>query len=403
MRARPPASKPRIPRVASVREVAEKIRRARNGEELGRVVFLIGAGCSVSAGIPGAPNIARMMVVEIARQFGICSDSDDSVTCYRILVNNDHIKDAGSGLPIDQQADHLIDWYRVYDEMFERHYSTRDETRELFNRIVQSTNGAINWAHLCLGELVARGFISTVLTTNFDQLVLSGIVRAGVLPVVCDGIESLNRIAAAPRHQQLIELHGSRHTYVLRNRLEDVRTYREDPIASGAIQNLIQNATTFVVIGYAGREEGIMSLLIQAAEVFDDKNLFWIQHSSNPDVLSEFATQFLSTTRNGGLVLGQDADCFFLELCQALGVGAPTAVSDPLKMARQAIKDVSASAIKHRDIEGEIERARTSLLVADRALLAKSQEGDPVSSIRELRLAGRHRDAYVLAEEALGT
>ena len=83
--------------------------------------------------------------------------------------------------------------------------------------------------HLCLGELVKRRSPSTVLTTNFDQLVLSGMARAGVLPVVCDGIESLNRIAGAPRHPQLVELHGSRHTYLLRNRPEDVEAIRSDP------------------------------------------------------------------------------------------------------------------------------------------------------------------------------
>jgi hypothetical protein len=106
--------------------------------------------------------------------------------------------------------------------------------------LVSETKEAINWAHLCLGELVAQKYISTVLTTNFDQLVLSGMVRAGVLPVMCDGIESLKRISGMPRHPQLVELHGSRHAYVLRNRPEDVAAIRKDPQVSAAIRSLLQ-------------------------------------------------------------------------------------------------------------------------------------------------------------------
>ena len=65
---------------------------------------------------------------------------------------------------------------------------------------VESSRGRINWAHLCLGEMVARGYVHTVLTTNFDQLALDGIIRAGIIPVVADGIEALARVSGRPGH-----------------------------------------------------------------------------------------------------------------------------------------------------------------------------------------------------------
>src|SRR6202035_5865229 len=117
--------------------------------------------------------------------------NDACVIAYRALVEGKYLSDAGGALPLPSQSDDKINWHSVYDEMLRRHYATPDDTRALFGKIVADAKGAINWAHLCLGELVSRGFISTVLTTNFDQLVLSGMVRAGVLPVVCDGVESL--------------------------------------------------------------------------------------------------------------------------------------------------------------------------------------------------------------------
>jgi hypothetical protein len=310
---------PREPRLATdVSQIADKIRFARSDEKtLGKVVFLIGAGCSISAGIPGASDIARRMVREVAQRFDCRGENDNIVEAYNQLAANKYFGRFVTGSPDRDLTEESIDWYRVYDEMFRLHYTAPDDVRDLFSTIMSEAEGAINWAHLCLGELVAHRYVSTVLTTNFDQLALSGMVRAGVLPVVCDGIESLNRIAGAPRHPQLVELHGSRHTYLLRNAPEDVGALRNDSQASAAIQKLLQHATTFVVVGYGGREEGVMDLLIQAAEVYRDKNLYWVSHSPDPKAVSEKTLEFLLTSKHSGLCPGQDADKFFLELCKA--------------------------------------------------------------------------------------
>lgn len=289
--------------------------------------------------------------------------------------------------------------------MFRRHFTAPDDVRDLFATLVTDAKEAINWAHLCLGELVAQKYVSTVLTTNFDQLVLSGMVRAGVLPVVCDGIESLNRIDGAPRHAQLVEFHGSRHTYLLRNAPEDVQAVREDAQAPAAIQKLLQHATTFVAIGYGGREEGVMDLLIQAVKVFRDKNLFWVNHSTNPDDISYKVGEFLSTSRHAGLCLGQDADGFFLELCKSLKIGSPRAISQPLETVERVISEVRESKVTDPAIQAEIDAAadRTARLKAH-DLKSQEHEVDPVlkkvSEIRETRLAGQHARAYELAKEA---
>ena len=241
--------------------------------------------------------------------------------------------------------------------------------------------------------------VSTVLTTNFDQLVLSGMVRAGHLPVICDDLSALNRISTNPKHPQLIEIHGSRHTYVLRNRPEDVEALRNDPAVIGAIRGLLQNVKTFVAVGYAGREDGVMSLLVEAARSFDDKSLYWIQHSNDPKALSDKAKAFLSTTRNGGLMLGQDADVFFLELCKALGVGSPSAVTRPLAAVDAAIGRLRASKIDHSDIAAEVGRAVKLVETARHRLEEITLQIDVTSRLRELRLSGRVSDAYRLVQD----
>lgn len=55
----------------SVKDIASKIQFARrDSDQLGRTIFLIGAGCSVTAGIPAVPGIAKKMICEIARRLG---------------------------------------------------------------------------------------------------------------------------------------------------------------------------------------------------------------------------------------------------------------------------------------------------------------------------------------------
>ncbi len=387
---------------SSASEIAEKIRFGRANEDApGKTVFFIGAGCSISAGIPGAADIARHMVQIVAERFG--NKTEDSVVAYSFLVNGEYFPARPKGDPKAAPIDENIDWHAVYDEMFRRHYTAPDDVRELFDSLVTQAGGAINWAHLCLGELVARGYVSTVLTTNFDQLVLAGLVRAGVLPVICDGIESLNRIAGAPRHPQLVELHGSRHTYLLRNAPEDVEAVRRNSSAAAAIQKLLQHATTFVAVGYGGREAGVMHLLKQAAQVYPDKNIFWVNHAPRPDDIVDNVREFLSTSRNSRLLPGQDADTFFLELCRALQVGSPTAISKPLEVIERSINDASRATISDPDIQAEIDAAIRQL----QRLQESNTETEPdaieavAAKIRETRLAGDHERAYRLAEEAL--
>jgi tetratricopeptide (TPR) repeat protein len=383
--------------------IARRILFAKRKEEkLGRTIFLIGAGCSISAGIPGAVAIARRMVRETALLLGLCETEADAATAYAALVRDGALTAYPKG-ELGAGADAGVDWYAVYDAMFRLHYTAPDDVRRLFGGLVEEANGAVNWAHLCLGEIVARDLVSTVLTTNFDQLVLSGMVRAGVLPVVCDGIESLNRIDGAPRHPQLVELHGSRHTYLLRNAPEDVAKVGRDPQAVAAIQKLFQTATTFVAVGYGGREAGVMDLLVQAGEAYPDKNLYWVAHSQRPEDAGAKVRAFLATSRNARLVPGQDADRFFLELCRALRIGSPRAVSSPLDGVRQLIGQVRASDVTDPDIGKEIAAAQAGLeaLEASAAAARGPDDASEATAIREARLRGDRAAAFARAKTAM--
>jgi hypothetical protein len=338
---------------------------------------------------------------------GLRDRDEDHTKAYRWLAANRHIRDCCIGDASEESNfpdSREIEWRRVYDTLFADHYTTPDDVREIFSNFVDEANGVINWAHLCLGELVRQRLVSTIITTNFDQLVLSGLVRSGVLPVVCDGIESLTRIRGAPQHPQVIELHGSRHTYRLRNSPEEVAALANDESTIGSIASIFQDLRAFIVVGYGGREAGIMELLIKAGQRFADKRLIWIQRSKDPSRISDKAKQFLATSRNSYLLVDQDADSFFLRLLQALEIGAPKATREPLFLANYyaaTLATYSSEEITARsDIGAELDRYQrevttlNTLLDDFRTRTDKSDKNrSAITKARELRLAGKHSDA----------
>jgi tetratricopeptide (TPR) repeat protein len=402
----------REPRLGNVAEVANAIQlAAQDGKSLGRTVFFIGAGCSVSAGIPLVSDMARTLTLKLARAKHAPAEAlrtaDDA---YHWLSSGRGFADCRDGEAPEDGAPEtrVIDWPRVYDVLFAQYYKTPDHAREIFSELVDQSGGRINWAHLCLGELVKQRLVSTVLTTNFDQLTLAGLVRSGVLPVVCDGTESLTRIRGAPLHPQLIELHGSRHTYRLRNAPEEIEALISDSATIAAIESLFQDLRVFIAVGYGGREKGVMELLIRAASRFTDKQVFWIVHGNDPTRISDNAGRLLATSRNAALVLGQDADSFFVRLLKDLGIGAPEAVREPLFLANLHASSLASHHGKEiadgAAIVEEIDRHREEIGALGRALTdhreARTAAGSALVKAREFRLAGKLSEAFLILQQA---
>jgi hypothetical protein len=151
-----------------------RLDQARGGR--GRAIFLIGAGCSQSAGIKLAAEVAQECVLFLRARHPTTAD------------NTPQGENAGEALAVraGKALDALIeagtiprkfrgpkrDWAGVlYPYLFEHHLMSPNEQRPIIANIVSQEDHRLNWAHVCLGHLVDRRYVHTVLTTNFDQLV----------------------------------------------------------------------------------------------------------------------------------------------------------------------------------------------------------------------------------------
>lgn len=324
------------PQVAELSSLANALILARDSGEgsdggRGRTIFLVGAGCSVSAGIPAAPGVARHCAVKLAKVFSNDGfDGDDADAALAWLKKDKRLGDFNGVFPRPDGSH----WADLYSYFFESHFKSPNQQRDVINEIIDAAANGLNWAHACLGELVHLRYVHTVLTTNFDQLILQGIIRTGELPVTADGLEALNRITAKPRRPQVVHLHGSMHTYNLRNSRESLAETSQNTGAATMIMSLLQQCDQLVVIGYGGGEEGIMALLKDATKLLPQLVVYWVTYEKGLDSLSTNARELLSG-ENKFVIWGGAADKFFGDLMEALKLGEPRWVADPMAVLKE--------------------------------------------------------------------
>lgn len=307
---------------AEVKDLARllKVHRGRSQWNDGTAAgsaFLIGAGCSRSAGIMLAADIARKMVPELAQVLG--APVVDVATPDLALA----------WLKKERHLSGSCDFGGAYNEIFENYYKSGRKQREIIQEVIQGANEKMNWAHVCLGELVAQHYVHTVLTTNFDQLVARGIIFTGMLPMIADGVESMDRLQQVPIYPQVVHLHGTMHSYAQRNGTTAVAETSAMTPMQGTIWNVCRSADLLVVVGYAGREEGIVKLLASMANLLPQMVVFWITYEPDANNLSEDVIGILNRP-NKYVIHGQDADAFFAELMGHLDEPVRWIV-DPLK------------------------------------------------------------------------
>ncbi|HEY0460977.1 MAG TPA: SIR2 family protein [Pyrinomonadaceae bacterium] len=307
-----------------VRDLIATLRLAKGDsvENWGRAVFLIGAGCSRSAGIPMADGVAKLCVVELVKRYSAGKEEkQDPKEALKWLCEKEYF---AKHWFVDEPK-----WSELYGEIFEEHLRAPNQQRDMILTAIDLGGNKINWVHVCLGDLVKQGYIHTVITTNFDQLVLQGIINTGVLPVVADGLESSSRVTNHPRKPQVVHLHGSAYTYALRNSRGATEETENEFAYVGMIHTLLQDCGVLVVVGYSGGEEGLMKLLIKSAQNFPDLVIYWINYG-DLNQLSKRAEDLLNLGRNKFVIPNQDADKFFQEIVEGLELGLPEWIQNPI-------------------------------------------------------------------------
>ncbi len=230
---------------ATVKQLARRIK-----EYPGRFALFLGAGASVESGIPAASWMIRDFKRRILK--------DECPDCFTTNAEKENW--------LTTQP-----WYDAnnpYGSLFEHHEPKEIGRQRYIEKLIEGRKPSAGY--VMLANLLARGLVNTVITTNFDDLVYTACTTfTDIRPIVfAYGVLASEMRVTAPR-PKILKLHGDFLYSKLRNTGEETRA--QDPNMARQVLQVL-NEYGLIVIGYSGNDELVMKILDQMPEQND---LYW--------------------------------------------------------------------------------------------------------------------------------
>lgn len=285
------------------REIEDVVYMLKKAKDEGiNVNLLIGAGCSVTAGIPSAQGL----IYEIRKRYSYE---------YKRIKN----KDYASCMSI----------------------LTREERKRLIMEFVNKAK--INWAHLSIAQLMKYGYINRIVTTNFDNLLIRACSLVDEFPGIYDLATSNGFKSELLFDKSILYLHGQYTGFVLCNTGNEINNQKE---ILGQVFSDLNKDSMWIIAGYSGQNDAILNLLINQ-KTFDNR-LFWIGYNDNEptEILKE---KLLCEDKYAFYVKGFDADSFFVTLTQKLGCFPPKLIEKPFTYLSNRLDELTEYKLKSDD------------------------------------------------------
>lgn len=282
---------------------------------------LLGAGASISAGMPSAWNVQEDLIARLAAAEGVTGIVD------------------------------LHAWYQErfgrpanYDGLLTALTSTRNERQALLRAYFEPTDQEREdglkqptAAHRAIARLAAAGRVPIVLTTNFDRLMETALREVGIEPtVVADandarGLAPLHTIKAL-----VIHIHGDYLDHEsMRNTPDELDQYDEE------IDQLLDRVFSdygLIIAGWSAEWDPALRKAIARSTT-----RFFASYWADPRPLPESAHKLL--THRGLTYVPADADTFFTQTADAADAVADLARRHPVSI------DIAVARTK-RDLNG---------------------------------------------------
>jgi len=234
--------------------------------------LLLGAGCSISSGIPSAYDCIWDWKSIIYKSNN--PSSNDWINNFKNPKVQKTIQSwlDNQGIYVDNGCEEEYSFYA------EKCFPIEKNRSQYFEKICSNVKPAIGYRMIPL--LVKYGLLDSVWTTNFDDLVKTSCVLGGVqeFEVSLDTVERINQRAQNRNGLPIIKLHGDFKYGALKNTTEELQqqdeTFRENFIEYLRDKHL-------VVIGYSGRDTSLMNTLREAYSKNGGGILFWCGYHSN--------------------------------------------------------------------------------------------------------------------------
>jgi hypothetical protein len=251
------------------------------------VCLLLGAGASISSGMPSAQRCIWEWKQDI------------------FATNNPALRESVGELSLPGTRRRIQRWldqrghYPAADSPEEYSfyarecYPTGQDRRSFFQSYVSQTKPYTGYRLLPL--LTKAGLIRTIWTTNFDGLIGRACAAANIVCIEV-GIDTAHRLARPHTHGELrvVSVHGDYRYDDLKNTSVELQNQEAD-LRNELLHEL--KDYDLVVIGYSGRDESLMSILHQAYTKQTRCRLYWCGFGEN---IPGSVERLLTDTRKAG-------------------------------------------------------------------------------------------------------
>ena len=262
----------------------------KDAKDEGGAILLVGAGISVSAGIPPAQKLMQIAIENFPNYF----------------------------TEIEQQlAQEDLSQLQYNDIMTKLSNIKR---KELFKWFIEGNpekkikKAKLNFAHIAIAELLKQGYFSRILTVNFDPLLIHACYMVGMypFPAIYD-LGAMGKVNAELLHDpSIVYLNGQHVGFVQRNTTDQLEAHKE------TLTQIVRStgcSKTWVVAGYSGENDPLMDALNELRPY--NNWLYWFEYANHIPQTKKHI--FLENDEECKVIYQCDADEIFMNIISNLG------------------------------------------------------------------------------------
>jgi tetratricopeptide (TPR) repeat protein len=308
----------------NISHIAHRLQQAKENKEPRAIVF-IGAGCSVSAGIPRASEIVDYILEEFKSSPDVKALPTEPKPEYAKLMN----------------------------------CLSPKERKRLFKHYVSSAK--INVSHIYLAHLLEQGYVDYIVTTNFDNLTLRALALYNNFPPVYDISILRDMTTTSLDTSSVTFLHGQHNGLWQLNTPDEMAKVHEDGVLKD-IFTKITNNRTWLVIGYSG-DDFIFDQLVKLGRF--DNGLFWVGYKDY-EPSGRVQDKLLNMPNTESFwIKGYDADSFFIKLNAVLKERQPLIFEKPFSFLAQTLENIKEIEDSEIYVAARERLEKSKLLVKD--------------------------------------
>lgn len=302
----------------------------------GDCVVLMGAGCSLSAGIPLAGTLIREIKTRFAEAY----------------------ERASGGLAVRLPG---------YNECMEQ--LSPNQRQALLNEYISEAR--INWAHMALAQMFERKVIDRVLTVNFDPLLPRACALVNFFPAIYDLADTANFRSHRIAPRSLFFLNGQHTGFVMLNAQEELEAHKHK------LKTIVDDTgrrRMWIVVGYSGEADPLLDVLAQVTSF--DGDLYWLGFDKEPSERL-IKSGLFKQGRHAFYVGGQDADECLTHLAQKLADFPPRLLVSPHEHVLEVVRaiDFKTGGLQADRLQGELTK-RLEAAIANEVQAAAPSEAD---------------------------